>query len=48
MIEIRCPHCKRKLLECLGETVISIKCPKCKRIITIDTRVNKSDIRLPN
>lgn len=37
MKELRCPNCKRKLLEVKGQALISIKCPKCKTIVTLDT-----------
>ncbi|WP_407453558.1 hypothetical protein [Methanobrevibacter sp.] len=46
MIDIRCPKCGRKLLECVGHAQISIKCPKCKNIIIVDTKTNKSDIKI--
>jgi phage FluMu protein Com len=40
MKELRCPNCKRKLLEVKGQAQISIKCPKCKNVILIDTTKN--------
>ena len=47
MIEVRCPYCGRKLLECSQGAKISIKCPKCKNIVDINAKQNLSNNRLP-
>lgn len=36
LIEIRCPVCGRKLLDCNG--LAYIKCNRCKSLVTIDTK----------
>lgn len=34
MIEVRCPHCKRKLCELKGSAEIHAKCTRCKKSFT--------------
>lgn len=36
LVEVRCPICRRKLLEMSGRA--SIKCPKCKSLVYIDVK----------
>lgn len=41
--EIRCPGCKRKLMNLSGQA--QVKCPKCKAVVEIDTDTRKVYIK---
>lgn len=41
--EVRCPGCKRKLMNMNGQA--QIKCPKCKALVEVDTETRKIYIR---
>ncbi len=37
--EVRCPGCKRKLMELKGQA--QVKCTKCKSLVAVDTNERK-------
>lgn len=37
--EVRCPGCKRKLMELKGQA--QVKCTKCKSLVAVDTEARK-------
>ena len=37
--EVRCPGCKRKLMELKGQA--QVKCTKCKALVSVDTEARK-------
>ena len=43
MEEIRCPSCKRKLMNLNGYA--QVKCPKCKALVEVDTEARKVYIK---
>ena len=41
--EIRCPGCKRKLMNLRGQA--QVKCPKCKALVEVNTDARKVYIK---